>query len=371
MNHHVWPLHLAAREGFETAKAGRWTSLLMIIAIAWACAAPGAADAIGVSRLVEDEHAWVEAGGHVFVVEGARSDGIPNPISAGVCERLSLIDGIDASFALVRTNASGSLSHIPGGRPGLYDVTPGVFRFLGAEPTTEGTVLATKGFERRTGVQTGDPVWVTRRAGFGVAPGTSDLLRVAVVDASVMGEEFDGALLLPSLIPQTANACYVRTDAAHHTAVEAALPGLLAYDGKPAIPNPRLFSGEFTIDYTHAFEDRPLRWVWVASAGALGLLWGMIQWFRRSQVAIYATFGARPRARLMMQATEWGALAVIGGLWGWSLGILLAISQGARAAQALSVVTFHTGLTLLGASVMVVILGLRPTGTLLNALKDR
>jgi hypothetical protein len=34
-------------------------------------------------------------------------------------------------------------------------------------------------------------------------------------------------------------------------------------------------------------------------------------------------------------------------------------------------VTFHTVLTVLGASIIVVLLGLRPTGTLLNALKDR
>jgi ABC-type lipoprotein release transport system permease subunit len=100
-------------------------------------------------------------------------------------------------------------------------------------------------------------------------------------------------------------------------------------------------------------------------------LWGLVQWFRRSQVAIYATFGARPRARLVMQATEWSVLAAIGGIWGWALGVLASIAYGARAAQAFSAVTFHTGLTLLGASIIVVLLGLRPTGTLLNALKDR
>mgnify|MGYP005629040389 CR=1 FL=1 len=52
-------------------------------------------------------------------------------------------------------------------------------------------------------------------------------------------------------------------------------------------------------------------------------------------------------------------------------GILSSIAWGARAPQALSAVSFHTLLTVLGASVLVVLLGLRPTGTLLNALKDR
>ncbi|MCJ7827017.1 MAG: hypothetical protein MUP36_02105, partial [Demequinaceae bacterium] len=348
MSRPVWPLRLAAREGVDTARTGRWTSLLVVLAVAWASAVPGAADAVGVTQLVEDEHSWVEAGGHVFVVEGARTDGMPNPIPAPACERLNQYEGIDASFALTRTNASGSLSHIPGARPTLYEVTPGVYQFLGLEPDVEGTVIATSGFARRTGVMDGDPAIVIRRAGFGVSAMESDLIRLAVADASIMGEEFDGAFLVPSLVPETANACYVRTDAAHHTAVAAALPGLLSYNGKPAIPNPRLFSGEFTVDYTTAYEDRPLRWVWVATAGALGLLWGIVQWFRRSQIAIYATFGAKAKARLVMQATEWGVLAGIGAVWGWSLGVLGSIAFGARASEALTAVSFHTLLTVLG-----------------------
>ncbi len=371
MSKRVWPLKLAAREGLETARAGRWTSLLIVLAVAWACAVPGAADAVGVTDLVEKEHAWIEAGGHVFVVEGARTEGMPNPIPAPACETLSQYEGIDASFALIRTNASGALSHIPGARPTLYEVTPGVFEFLGIEPDAGGTVIATSGFARRSGVADGDWAVVIRRAGFGLSEARSDPIRLAVADASIMGEEFDGAFLVPTLVPATADACYVRTDAAYHTAVEATLPGLLSYNGKPAIPNPRLFSGEFIVDYTTAYEDRPLRWVWVATAGALGLLWGLVQWFRRSQVAIYSTFGAKARARLAMQTTEWGVLALIGAVWGWSLGILSSIAFGARASQAFTAVSFHTLLTVLGASILVVLLGLRPTGTLLNALKDR
>lgn len=374
MSRPVWPLRLAAREGVETARAGRWTSLLIILAVAWACAIPGAADAVGVTALIEKEHAWIEAGGHVFVVEGARIEdqfGSPPAIPAPICEALSQYDGIDASFALIRTNASGALDHIPGARPTLYGVTPGVYGFLGVEPDPEGTVIATSGFARRSGVADGDWAVVIQRAGFGVPATRSDLIHLAVVDASTMGEEFDGAFLVPSLVPATADACYVRTDAAHRSAVEAALPGLLSYNGKPAIANPRLFSGEFTVDYTTAYEDRPLKWVWVATTGALGLLWGLVQWFRRSQVALYSTFGAKARARLTMQTTEWGILALIGAAWGWSLGVLASIACGARAAQALSAVSFHTALTILGASILVVLLGLRPTGTLLNALKDR
>jgi len=176
---------------------------------------------------------------------------------------------------------------------------------------------------------------------------------------------------MPAVVTGDADACYVRTDAAHHSAVEAALPAYLAHDGMPAIPNPRLFESEFTVDYTTAYEDRLLRWVWLPAAAALGLLWAMLQWFRRSQVAIYATFGMRASSRLVAQVAEWGVLAGLGLVFGWSLGVVGALAMGARWEQALTLVSAHAALTLLGASVVVVLLGLRPTGTLLNALKDR
>jgi len=47
------------------------------------------------------------------------------------------------------------------------------------------------------------------------------------------------------------------------------------------------------------------------------------------------------------------------------------VALGARVTQALTQVTAHALLVVLGASVIVVLLGFRPTGTLLNALKDR
>ena len=366
----VWPLGLSAREGVATARTGRWTSLLLTVAVAWTVAA-GAADAVNVTRLVEGEKAWIDAGGYVFVVTGARTDQQQNPIPAAVCDRLAAIDGIDGSFALTRGDANGSLSYIPGGRASIYAVSAGVATFLGVPPAATGIVIGTLGFADRTGAHDGDVVRVVQRASFSAPAAESDPLTLRIADSAVMGEEFDGAMLMPARLTGTADACYVRTDAAHHAAVEAALPSYLAYNGQPAIPNPRLFESEFTVDYTHAYEDRQLRWLWVPCAALLGLLWGMLQWFRRSHVAIYATFGMQAPSRLTMQASEWGVLAGLGLLWGWAIGVVGAVALGARVTQALAQVTAHALLVVLGASVIVVVLGLRPTGTLLSALKDR
>jgi hypothetical protein len=53
------------------------------------------------------------------------------------------------------------------------------------------------------------------------------------------------------------------------------------------------------------------------------------------------------------------------------VGVVGALALGAHAAQAVELVTFHGLLTVIGATALVVLLGLRPAGTLLNALKDR
>ena len=371
MSSRPWPLGLAVREGFATARTGRWTSLLLGLAVTWLVAAPGAADAVAVSRLIDDEQAWIDAGGHVYVVQGARTDDGQNPIPVETCESLGSVDGVLGAFALSRTQDSGTLRHIPAGRASLYDVSAGALQFLRAAPAAGGVILATGSFAERTGVVDGEIITVARRGPIGTVPAVSDPLTARIVETAVMGDEFDGALLVPSQLGLTAESCYVKTDAAHDAALAQVLPSLLAYEGDPAVANPRLFSSDFTVDYTHAYELRPLKWLWVPAAAILGLVWAMLQWFRRSHVAIYATFGMRAAPRLAMQLAEWGALAVLGAAWGWGIGVTGALALGAHPAQAVNQVSAHAILTVAGASVAVTLLGLRPVGTLLNSLKDR
>ncbi|WP_084130657.1 hypothetical protein [Demequina sp. NBRC 110055] len=293
------------------------------------------------------------------------------PIPAVKCERLSQIDGIEASFALKRTNADGSVIQIPGGRASVYSVSPGAMEFLDVEPSSHGVVIATAAFAERTGVSDGEVATVIVRSGETSALDSSVPLEVRVAESASIGDEFDGSLLMPAHLVDEADTCFVRTDAAHHSAVESALPAQLSYDGTPAVVSPRLFESEFTIDYTTAYEDRPLRWLWLPAAALLGLLWALLQWFRRAHIAIYATFGMRASSRLVMTVAEWATLACVGASFGWSIGLVGSLAFGAAPSQALALVSVHTALTLIGATIAVIVLGARPTGTLLSALKDR
>ncbi|WP_062071865.1 hypothetical protein [Demequina sediminicola] len=367
----IWPLSLAAREGLATARTGRWTSAIVVIATAWLIAAPAIADALGVTRLMEAEQDWIDAGGHVYVVTGATVDGDQLPIPTSTCESLASYEGVESSFALTRSGATGALASVPGGRASVYSVTSGALPFLGIEGDPRGVAILSSGFSERTGVLDGETIEVVRQASDSEPAARTGLVASRVANIAPMGDEFDGALLVPSLLGDTADACYVATDAARHEAVGEILPAALAYDGRSAAAADRLYTNEFTVDYTTAYEDRPLRWLWIASALALGLMWALVQWFRRSHTAIYATFGVRAPARLTMQLSEWVLLALAGAAGGWALGLVGALALGARTTPALSIVSAHTALTLIGATLIVITVALKPTGTLLNALKDR
>lgn len=366
-----WPPRLAIAEGLATARTGRWTSLLVVVVVAWLCAAPGAADAVVVSDLVRQEQAWVQAGAFVYRVEGSAPDGVRNPVPVGACERLAQADGVQGAFSARRDQANARLARVPGGQVSLVHVSPGAVGFFGSTDDPRGVALLTAGLAERTGSVEGEPVRVLRSAGPGAAPTSSDLLRVRVVPTTQLGEDYDGVLMVPTALEQTADACFVRTDPAHAAAVEELLPSALAWDGLPAKAASRLFEGEFTVDFTTAYQDRTLRWGWLACGLLGGLVWALVQWFRRSQTAIYATFGMRAAPRLLMSAAEWVVLGVWGGIWGWSLGVAGALALGAASAQAVRQVTWHTALTLVVATAVAVVVGVRPTGTLLHQLKDR
>ncbi len=367
----VWPAGLAGREGLETARNGRWTSLLVVVAVAWVCAGPGAADATAVSTLVRNEQAWVDAGAYVFFASGASQGGASNPVPAGACDRLARVDGIRAAFAIEVDQQPVVLLNAPGGRVSLVHVTPGATAFLGVSDDPAGVVLVTEALARRTGIVEGDSVRVAQVTGPRSLGEGSGVLRARVVSATLLGDDLEGTLLVPGVAHAKAQRCVVSTDAAHLGGARSLAASVLSWEGTPASIAGRLFEGEFVVDYATAYEDRTLRFAWVAGSVVLGLLWFIVQWFRRSHTAIYATFGAGRAARLVMQGAEWGVLMSFGLLWGWSLGIVGALALGADPVRAFTQVTGHAMLTVLGASVLVVLAGLRPTGTLLDELKDR
>ena len=88
-------------------------------------------------------------------------------------------------------------------------------------------------------------------------------------------------------------------------------------------------------------------------------------------MAIYATFGAPPRARLAMQFTELVILGGIGVAWGWGIGMAFSLALGVEPAIAVGRVSGQILALWFVTSLGALVVGLLPVGTLLDALKDR
>ncbi|MFV0633362.1 hypothetical protein [Demequina sp.] len=328
-------------------------------------------DASTVTQLAEREAEWVRAGGTVYVAVGAVKDGVTQPIPAGKCERLATFDGIDGAFAMERTDHGVSLSYVLGGRASFYRVSPGVFGFLDIPQVPSPTVIATAAFAERTGIATSDQVRLVEWLSPSTASLPSSPLTVRIADTSAIGDEYDGAVLVPNALAEDADLCFVRTAATTFASVGAFLPQYLSHDGDPAIVSSRLFASEYDEDYSTAFLERLTRWMWIGGGLFIGFIWMLLQWFRRSHVAIYSTFGMGVSSRAILQFSEWARIALVGAAAGWALGITIALASGARVDQALAQVSYHAALTTLLSSLVVAVVGFRPAGSLLDDLKDR
>ncbi|UZN04082.1 hypothetical protein [Cellulomonas sp. S1-8] len=356
-----WPWSLLVAEGVRTARADRWTSAMVVAVVAWVCAGIGAADAVDVSRAVRAEQAWIEAGAYVMRVQGAIRDDDRLPLPAAVCEQLSDVDGVSGAFwATPRSDAS-SFAHVPGGRFSMVDVSPGVWAFLDVDVPPVPAVVVSEGLARRTGVADGSPVRV----------GESDVVTARTSFVAVLGNDLDGALLVPSGPRERADACFIRTDASHVEGVAELARAALGWEGTDAVVSPRLHGDEFTVDFSRAHEERELRWAWVAGGAFMAVIWALILWFRRGQTAIYATFGVTTARRVVLRVAEWSVLAGPGLLAGWALGCLVALALGADARSALTQTSVQAMAAVSMASALVVLVSVRPAGTLIDQLKDR
>lgn len=366
MTRRPWPARIVVREGLSAARTGRWTSALLITATAWAIGVAGAVDASWTSDLVRAEQRWLTDGGQISVASGWKSTNVNNPVPTVACDGLANANGVSAFAA-----AAGRTAHLrgsPGGAVPLYEVSPTALEFFGAAPAEGGVALVSDSLAQRLGIHGGNPIVVLPDRG--IVEG-SPVLTARVVHTKQLGDELDGAILLPALIGQTAETCYFHADAAHASAAVEYATSRLEWRGKPPLIRPRMQQGDYTVTFSGSFAARPLRYAWVAAASILGLLWAMAQWSRRSETAIYRTFGMRRAERMLMGLAEWSAVTGIGALWGWTLGIVGSLAAGARTQDALRLVSLNTVLTLAGAGLLAWLVGLRPAGSLLDDLKDK
>ncbi|GCE76339.1 hypothetical protein [Cellulomonas biazotea] len=346
-------------------------SVIVMLAVAWVSAGVGLANALEVSALVHAERDWIGAGAHTVIVEPGNAEG-DAAIDVAACDRLAQIDGINAAFAVNPTVEAATAAHAPGTRATLTRVSPGVFAFFSLPAPAGGAVLATADTLGPLGLRDGDTTALAVTTYDGTATTATGTVAVSEVDSPALGDDLSGTWMLPDLHTGNAAQCYVTADAAHQGAVQAYLSeALAAPDGTPAVVRERLSDSGYGLNFATAYTGRPLAWAWAAAAVFLTSLWAIIAWTRRSRVAVYATFGAHRRARMVLQVTEWALLSLIAAAWGWGIAVTFALGLDADVRTTLVQVTGHVIATWSGATLGVLVVSLLPVGTLLDALKDR
>lgn len=367
----VWPVRLAVAEGLANARTGRWVSVIMMLAVAWVAGGAGLANAVEVSDLVRAERTWIDAGAHTVVVEpGSRED--TGAVDAATCDRLTEVEGVAGAFAVRSTQSAAEPVAAPGTRATLTQVSPGIYAFFGLDAPAGASVLATPATLAPLGLHDGDSTTINVTAYDGTGITVTGSAQVRVVDSPVLGDDVVGTWLLPDLLTGAASRCYVTADAAHLDAVRTYVSeALAAPDGIPAVVRPRLADSAYGLDFATAYSGRPLAWASAAGAVFLTALGALVRWTRRSRLAVYATFGAHRRARMVIQLTEWVALSSTAVVWGWAIAVILGIGLGSDVRATVLQVTAHAVITWTAATIGVLGVGLLPVGTLLDALKER
>lgn len=366
----LWPNSLAAREGVANAIAGRWTSVVLLLAIAWATGAVALANALDVSRLSSAERAWIAAGGYTIIVEPGDRD--HSTLDAATCDRLAGVSGVKGAFAASVSQSAAAPISAASTRATVAHVSPGIYSFFAINPPPGAGVLGTPSTLEPLGLRAGDRTTLVTTSFDGTTRSRTQTVQIGLIDSPLIGDDLAGTWLVPDLLTGGAAQCYVSTDSAHVAAVSAyAAEALTAADGTPAVALPRLVDSGYGLDFASAYSQRPLGWASCAAAILLATLWTAVSWSRRGQLAIYATFGAGKRARTVIQFAHWTVLSVVATAWGWAVALCTALGLGADPAIALLQVSCHALVTFSVSGLGALAVSLLPVGTLLDALKDR
>lgn len=379
--------------------AGRWLSVLLVALFSAGLAAVAITDAVQVQRLVDDERAWVAAGGRMLVATND-AGGVP----AAACEDLRNHPGVLAAAAVSRLDEPVALGIAPQGAVAAVTATEGAAALLGLDGFVGGVVLP-ETIADTTGLPVGshlllapapstDGLTLATPPGGGPATGQGDgsgaaqppgaqdvgppalldaqpLQVVDVADLSLLGEERSSGILLPVAAAGVADACFVNTRPGHVDAAREALPAMLATSGTPAVVADRLVGGQLARDYAQEHDQRASRQAPWALAVGLGVLWLLVRWLRRGHDGLYATLGAGPTVRTVIRMTEWTLLVLLSvtlagiavTIASATLGLDAAVAGPHAARATIITVGVATAIAALAAAV--------PLRSPLDALKDR
>lgn len=373
MNRVVGPNRWRARhsvvEALENVFSGGILSVSMVAVMAIASATLISADLGAAHDTVEQERAYLTAGGDLLLAQPGSDTGT---IDAARCAALSTVEGVRTSFALdVEINAA-SLTGRPEAQQTVVTATAGVADLFGIAPLGANEAVASSVVADRWQWSEGSLFQVNAEDAQRLGLPTSPLHVVGVRDLGLLSEAASTGLLVTRPATGPAQWCFVQVVPAFRDDVAAVMPALLGETaGNSVHVAPRLPLDRFAQDPAVAFESRPTRWAGAAAGAFAGLVCAVVGWTRRGRAALYASIGVPDSAGVLIRWVEGILVVSIGILWGGLSGLLWALARGSSdSSLGIELTVRHVAVALAVASACVIVAG-APRPATLAALKDR
>lgn len=304
-----WSWRAAAAEAGRALTAG--AGFAATFALAGVALVGGAllVDALAVADVARAEREWLEDGGSVAVV---RAD--EGTIRSEACDRLRLLDGVEAAFGA--TWHAGS-AQAAGNEVGVVDVTGGVYGFFGL---SEFGLIIDEALSAR--LPSGELLEVH------IDGGTEFLPVASRQSLAILGPEFDSTVLRPSRGTGQVALCFVRFAPQARTLVSSVPALLQAGPSDELVVRQRLASTEYSRDFVAEVTSRTSRYLPPLAGLGLALAWLGLRWQRRRDEALYVMLGV-PRSRrvvigLIQGLLITGASALLGAALAAAVVVLVA-----------------------------------------------
>ena len=357
----TWRLGSLTREAVANLAANRLRTLALVVVVASCLGSLAFLEVRQASDLLAFEASYRTAGGYVAVV---RENG---GISAATCNSLNGSTGVIAAGAVSMTGQA-TFASAPGVLfqsaqvtwPAVRVWAPGT-RFV---PPATPYVLAGPALASELGV----------RAGLFLQPrGDPPALLAAVLDSGARDPQTGRWLI--EVVPPTGSAqeCWVEfTPQTFEAGVSSVAARFTTGDHVPTVQR-YTQRDQFSRSPAQELASRPQRFGWIAVAGLVAALFGLVAWFRRADLGLYLALGTTRSQLTLMLAVECGCLVAAGWLVGdaWAFAIHR-LADGGLTGGSLRMALTTSGSAALAAFVAAPLLGSGLVrGSIASLLKDR
>lgn len=283
----MWKSRIVLREIWRSLVTSGWRTLLLLFVSAGLLYAVATTELRVAENALTTEQAQTASGKYTYSASAipTATTTAATGLDGGRCLALEYRSHVVASGGFTLRD-SVTIARAPGVRTELVDIV-GPMQALW-DSSLQADTYPERGLWISTALATS----------IGFRPGSEILLdglpptQVGVFDPSRRSPE--AAIWIAGLVAPTTpvSQCWVEFAPASAEAGATALRSWFAGYGITVSVAPVLVAGKFSLNPVADFDQRPNRFAWFPAGVSLGLVFAVVGWFKRSEIALYRTLGS-------------------------------------------------------------------------------